>query len=212
VLSRLRMNSEGEDAASKESAAESGEILDPAQKKEKALQIRKVAGELEESASMLRKSAMEKEQEAAKLRIQAWQLEGTVSKVTKQVTIEDDYERQLAELDLMAEDWTELDQEKWEWYQKQRQIMKELLDTQKELDSEKDALIEDLKETLLEVQTLLNVQTVDDKGNITTAGLAFVFLSFLIPLWFGYEIFHFLSESSVAIFGTLTNKDEFSGL
>ena len=37
-------------------------------------------------------------------------LEGGVSAVTKQITVEDKYEKQLAELDLMAEDWIDTDE------------------------------------------------------------------------------------------------------
>ena len=37
-------------------------------------------------------------------------LEGGVSAVTKQITIQDKYQKQLAELDLMAEDWVDTDE------------------------------------------------------------------------------------------------------
>jgi len=84
--------------------------LDESQKKFKAAAIRKEAVVLDESAVMLRKTAVEKEQEAAKLRIQAWKLEGGVSAVTKQITVTDKYQKQLAELDLMAEDWVDTDE------------------------------------------------------------------------------------------------------
>jgi len=84
--------------------------LDESQKKFKAAAIRKEAVDLDGSAVLLRKTAVEKEQEAAKLRIQAWKLEGGVSAVTKQITVTDKYQKQLAELDLMAEDWVDTDE------------------------------------------------------------------------------------------------------
>ena len=37
-------------------------------------------------------------------------LEGGVSAVTKQITVKDKYQKQLAELDLMAEDWVDTDE------------------------------------------------------------------------------------------------------
>ena len=80
------------------------------QRKVKAVELRNQAVELEASAATLRKDAVAKEQQAAKLRIEAWQLEGTVSAVTKEVTLTDKYEKQLAELDLMAEDWIDTDE------------------------------------------------------------------------------------------------------
>mmetsp|Transcript_29430 Transcript_29430/g.66641 ORF Transcript_29430/g.66641 Transcript_29430/m.66641 type:complete len:254 (-) Transcript_29430:44-805(-) len=185
------------------------------QRKVKALELRNEAVELEASAATLRKEAVAKEQQAAKLRIEAWQLEGTVSAVTKEVTLTDKYEKQLAELDLMAEDWIDTDEEKWEWYQKQRQMIKDMIDAQKEYDQRADEQLQDLKEILLDLQDMFNIVTVQDDGNITAAGWTFVVLSVLIPVWIGYELFLLLSTSSTAFFELIDQggkNDPFKGL
>jgi len=185
------------------------------QRKVKAVELRNQAVELESSAATLRKDAVAKEQQAAKLRIEAWQLEGTVSAVTKEVTLTDKYEKQLAELDLMAEDWIDTDEEKWEWYQKQRQMIKDMIDAQKEYDQRANEQLQDLKEILLDLQDMFNIVTVQEDGNITAAGWTFVILSVLIPVWIGYELFLLLSSSSSAFFELLgqgTSKDPFDGV
>jgi hypothetical protein len=140
------------------------------------------------TAGALRKDAVAKEQQAAKLRIQAWKLEGKVSAVTQEITLKDRYERQLAELDLMAEDWIDADEEKWDWYQKQRTMIQEMIGAQKEYDAQADAQLQDLKDILLEIQDLVQINTVDDKNEITTAGWVFVSLSVIVPIYFGYEV------------------------
>lgn len=151
--------------------------LDEAQKKFKAAAMRKEAMDLDEAATSLRKSAVGKEQEAAKLRIQAWKLEGGVSAVTKQITVKDKYQKQLAELDLMAEDWVDTDEEKWEWYQQQRKMIIDMIGAQKDYDAKADESLQDLKEVLLELQQTLDIQTVLPNGDITSAGWGFIILS-----------------------------------
>jgi hypothetical protein len=151
--------------------------LDEVQKKFKAAAMRKEAMDLDEAATSLRKSAVGKEQEAAKLRIQAWKLEGGVSAVTRQITVKDKYQKQLAELDLMAEDWVDTDEEKWEWYQQQRKMIIDMIGAQKDYDAKADESLQDLKEVLLELQQTLDIQTVLPNGDITSAGWGFIILS-----------------------------------
>eukprot|EP00286_Rhodomonas_abbreviata_P022829 CAMPEP_0181311210 /NCGR_PEP_ID=MMETSP1101-20121128/13011_1 /TAXON_ID=46948 /ORGANISM="Rhodomonas abbreviata, Strain Caron Lab Isolate" /LENGTH=213 /DNA_ID=CAMNT_0023417917 /DNA_START=260 /DNA_END=901 /DNA_ORIENTATION=- len=183
------------------------------ERKAKAVELRKEAFDLEAEAAKARKAALQNEQEAAKLRIRAWKLEGSVSAVTKDINIENKYERQLAELDLMAEDWIDTDEEKWDWYQKQRQIILEMIDGQQFYDQKADEQIQDLKEVLMEVQQLLSIETIDGKGDITSAGWGFVLLSVVIPIAIGYELFNLLSSSSAAFFGALSgSKDPFDTL
>ena len=43
-------------------------------------------------------------------------------------------------------------QEKWEWYQKQRQMIKDMIDAQKEYDQRANEQLQDLKEILLDLQ------------------------------------------------------------
>jgi len=200
----LSTNTEDDDSALME--------LDLAERKVKAKELRQEATDLEEASAALRKDAVKKEQLAAKLRIRAWKLEGSVSAVTNEINIGNKYERQLAELDIMAEDWIDTDEEKWDWYQKQREMIMEMIESQKYYDKQADEQIQDLKEVLSEVSTLLGVQTLDTKGDITGVGWGFVFFSVVIPLLIGYELFNFLSSSSAAFFGALTGKDPFDSL
>jgi len=187
--------------------------LDESQKKFKAAAIRKEAMDLDAAAAGLRKNAVEQEQEAAKLRIQAWKLEGGVSAVTKQITVTDKYQKQLAELDLMAEDWVDTDEEKWEWYQQQRKMIIDMIGAQQDYDEKAEESLQDLKETLLELQETLDIQTVLPNGDITSAGWGFVLLSVVIPAWFGYEIFLWATSASDAV-GSLMGvaQDPFAGL
>jgi hypothetical protein len=88
------------------------ESLDPSQRKFKAAALRKEALDLDASAQELRTQAIEKEKEAAVLRIKAWKVEGAISAVSKKVIeskTKDKYEKELAELDLMAADWIDSD-------------------------------------------------------------------------------------------------------
>eukprot|EP00961_Rhodomonas_salina_P216945 2930936-Rhodomonas_salina.1 len=98
----LSTNTEDDDSALME--------LDLAERKVKAKELRQEATDLEEASAALRKDAVKKEQLAAKLRIRAWKLEGSVSAVTNEINIGNKYERQLAELDIMAEDWIDTDE------------------------------------------------------------------------------------------------------
>ncbi len=84
--------------------------LDMTQRKFKAATIRKEAVDLDGAAVALHEQAFAMEKRAAKLRIRAWKLEGAVSAVSKEVidqNVKDKHEKTLAELDLMAEDWSE---------------------------------------------------------------------------------------------------------
>lgn len=199
-----------EPAAARE---EDFEGMDESQRKFKAAAIRKEAVDLDEAAAELRKKATEQEQEAARLRIQAWKLEGGVSAVTKQITVKDKYQKQLAELDLMAEDWVDTDEEKWEWYQSQRKMIIDMIDAQKEYDAKADESLQDLKEVLLELQEALDIQTVQPNGEITSAGWGFILLSVVIPAWIGYELFLWATSAGDAV-GTLVSgsQDPFAGL
>jgi hypothetical protein len=83
--------------------------LDTTQRKFKAASLRKEAVDLDEAAVELHEQAFAMEKRAAKLRIRAWKLEGAVSAVSKEVieqNLKDKHEKTLAELDLMAEDWS----------------------------------------------------------------------------------------------------------
>jgi len=191
------------------------EVLDPSTRVARAGEIRKQATELDKEAGLLRKEAVAKEQSAAKLRIQAWTIEGKVSAVTQEITLTDRYERDLVELDLMAKDWVDTDEDKWEWYQKQRTMLQQLIGAGKEYDAKAEASQADLKEILKEIQELLNINTVDENNKVTTTGWVFVTLSVVIPLYVGYEVFQFLASSSAAFFGGIsaaTTDDPFKGL
>ncbi len=62
-------------------------------------------------------------------------------------------------------------------------------------------------------QTLLNIETINSKGEITLKGWGFVFLSVGIPLFIGYELFQFLASSSLNFFsGFAGSKDPFDSL
>ena len=111
---------------------------------------------LDEEAFKLRGQALDLERKAAKLRIESWKLDGSVSEVTNTVNIEDKYERQLAELDLMSEEYID-DPEKFEWYRSQRQLLIDMMGFQKEQEAKADEEIKELKEALVEIQVSLRV-------------------------------------------------------
>ena len=187
--------------------------LDASQKQFKAAAMRKEAIGLDETAAALRKQAVETEQKAALLRIQAWKLEGGVSAVTKQITVQDKYQKQLAELDLMAEDWVDTDEEKWEWYQQQRKMIIDMIGAQKEYDEKADESLQDLREVLIELQETLDIETVLPNGDITSAGWGFVLLSVVIPAWIGYELFAWVTTAGDAATSLLSQgNDPFKGL
>jgi hypothetical protein len=125
--------------------------LDPSKRKGKASDLRKQALDLDEQATKLRDEAIALEQKAAKLRIESWQIDGSVSAVTKSVTIEDKFERQLAELDLMAEDYMD-DKDKFEWYRQQRQLLLDMIGAQKEQERLVQEEVAELKESLVDIQ------------------------------------------------------------
>jgi len=188
------------------------ELLDPTQRKFKAAALRKSAIDLDAEAQELHAQAIAKEKEAAMLRIEAWKVEGAVSAVSKQViagSVKNKYEKELAELDLMAGDWIDTDSEKWEWYQQQRQYILQMLDIQKENDELADQQLSELKETLLEMQEMFNIETVTEKGDITAAGWGFVTFSVVIPIWIGYTLFEWVFSTFSSLGGP---PDPFVGL
>jgi hypothetical protein len=128
--------------------------VDPSTRKAKAASLRTEALQLEEDASKLRDEALNLEKKAAKLRIDSWKLDGSVSAVTNTVTIEDKYERQLAELDLMSESYMD-DPEKFAWYRVQRQMLIEMMGYQKEQEEKANEEIKELKESLVDVQVVI---------------------------------------------------------
>ncbi len=127
--------------------------VDPAKRKAKALALRTEALQLDADAAKLRDEALNLERKAAKLRIESWKTDGSISAVTNTVTIEDKYERQLAELDLMSEDYMD-DPEKFEWYRAQRLMLIEMMGFQKEQEAKANEEIKELKESLLDVQVI----------------------------------------------------------
>eukprot|EP00291_Cryptomonas_curvata_P004324 CAMPEP_0172182410 /NCGR_PEP_ID=MMETSP1050-20130122/18384_1 /TAXON_ID=233186 /ORGANISM="Cryptomonas curvata, Strain CCAP979/52" /LENGTH=190 /DNA_ID=CAMNT_0012855853 /DNA_START=231 /DNA_END=803 /DNA_ORIENTATION=- len=179
--------------------------VDPSKRKAKAVALRTEALQLDENAAKLRDEALNLERKAAKLRIESWKMDGSISAVTNTVTIEDKYERQLAELDLMSEDYMD-DPEKFEWYRAQRQMLIEMMGFQKEQEAKTNEEIKELKESLVDVQEVFNAQFVDEKGEITPAGWGVVIVSFVVPVWIGYEIISYL----ISIASTF--KDPFEGL
>ena len=154
---RLRMSesNKGEDFSSSASNVLNSSIveIDPSKRKAKASALRYEALQLDEEASKLREQALNLERKAAKLRIDSWKLEGAVSAVTNTVNIEDKYERQLAELDLMSEEYID-DPEKFEWYRNQRQMLIEMMGFQKEQEAKAKEEIKELKESLMDIQVL----------------------------------------------------------
>jgi hypothetical protein len=127
--------------------------VDPSKRKAKAAALRTEALQLDEDASKLRDEALNLERKAAKLRIESWKMDGSISAVTNTVTIEDKYERQLAELDLMSEDYMD-DPEKFEWYRAQRLMLIEMMGFQKEQEAKANEEIKELKESLVDVQVV----------------------------------------------------------
>ena len=125
--------------------------VDPSKRKAKAVALRTEALQLDENAAKLRDDALNLERKAAKLRIESWKMDGSISAVTNTVTIEDKYERQLAELDLMSEDYMD-DPEKFEWYRVQRQMLIDMMGFQKEQEAKTNEEIKELKESLVDVQ------------------------------------------------------------
>ena len=130
--------------------------IDPSKRKAQASSLRSEALRLDEEAFKLRGQALDLERKAAKLRIESWKLDGSVSEVTNTVNIEDKYERQLAELDLMSEEYID-DPEKFEWYRSQRQLLIDMMGFQKEQEAKADEEIKELKEALVEIQVSLRV-------------------------------------------------------
>jgi hypothetical protein len=127
--------------------------LDPSKRKAKAAALRTEASQLDEDASKLRDEALNLERKAAKRRIESWKMDGSISAVTNTVTTEDKYERQLAELDLMSEDYMD-DPEKFESYRAQRLMLINMMGFQKEQEAKTNGEIKELKESLVDVQVV----------------------------------------------------------
>ena len=125
--------------------------VDPSKRKANAAALRTEALQHDADASKLRDEAMSLEKKAAKLRIESWKMDG--STVTSTVTIEDKYERLLAEHDLMSEDNLD-DPEKFEWYRVQRRILLEMTGYQKEQEAKANEESKQLKESLVAVQVV----------------------------------------------------------
>lgn len=190
--------------------------LDEAQRKFKAAALRKEAIDIDGEASKLREQAVELEKKAAKLRIKAWKAEGAISAVSneivKGVEWKSKYEKELAELDLMAKDWVDEDTEKWEWYQQQRQMILDMMNSIKESDELAEEQINDLKRTLGEIQEIFNIECVDKDSNITAAGWVFVVFSFVIPIWIGYTLFEGVFGLFEYLGSGFKSNDPFQGL
>ncbi len=84
--------------------------------------LRKQAFQLDECAVVLRNEALNLERKAAKLRIESLKMNRRKLALTNSVTIEDEYERRLAEFDLMYEHGMD-DPETFKQYRIQRQIL-----------------------------------------------------------------------------------------